>query len=166
MDPARRGRKKTVAALTARQYRETKKLELERLKLQLEMFKDAYYRYKKLYEKSQIDLKELSARQVLVNYNNPDSRCFMLEQRQPYISAPTSPDPALDFNPACVSPSVSSDFNFALGFDLTNENWEDPESHQGPPVTTCMPPLEGIDWNGGYGLVLPLTSFQGGMVGT
>ncbi|KAH9278890.1 hypothetical protein ECG_08587 [Echinococcus granulosus] len=123
MDPARRGlsfpascssRKKTVAALTARQYRETKKLELERLKLQLEMFKDAYYRYKKLYEKSQIDLKELSA------------RCFMLEQRQPYISAPTSPDPALDFNPACVSPSVSSDFNFALGFDLTNENWEDP----------------------------------------
>lgn len=62
LSASRSSTKKTVAALTARQYREGKKMELKRLKLQLEMFKDAYHHYKKLYEESQVELKALSER--------------------------------------------------------------------------------------------------------
>ncbi|VDK21670.1 unnamed protein product [Taenia asiatica] len=108
------GTKKTVAALTARQYREAKKLELKRLQLQLEMFKDAYRHYKKLYEESQVELKALS------------ERCFMLEQRPRYDPVPTSPDPAPIYGPTCVLPSLSSDPSFVFDPDLTYENWADP----------------------------------------
>ncbi|KAL5104566.1 hypothetical protein TcWFU_000178 [Taenia crassiceps] len=103
MCAARRSTKETVAALTARQYREAKKLELRRLKLQVEMFKDAYLHYKKLYEESQVELKALSE-----------------------SSIPTSSDSAPSCGPKCVSPSFSPDLNFVLDSDLTYENLEDP----------------------------------------
>ncbi|VDM35569.1 unnamed protein product [Hydatigera taeniaeformis] len=106
--------KKSVAALTARQYRETKKMEFERLKSQLEMFKDAYYHYKQLYEKSQLELKALT------------ERCFMLEQRSLRNSFPMPSDPTFCCGPICLSPSESCDLSLAFDSDLTYESWEDP----------------------------------------
>lgn len=49
-----------MAALTARQYREAKKRELESLKMQVRFLQNGFDYYKSMFEKSQVELQALA----------------------------------------------------------------------------------------------------------
>uniref|UniRef100_A0A5K3EY41 Transforming growth factor beta regulator 1 n=1 Tax=Mesocestoides corti TaxID=53468 RepID=A0A5K3EY41_MESCO len=109
--------KHTIAALTARQYRANKKKELEDLKLQLELFKNAYLRYKDMYEKSQKELNLVIKRYSELEQTLQTRSSFQLESTLDSCAPTTLPN---------LSPCPSAESPLPFDNEIPYNTLDDP----------------------------------------